>query len=157
MVRLINIENFGNNNYAPGLFCKPVNMSLNHAMRQSLKQGENEIDAKKALRILKRIEFKSKVQSFFTKPVVIVTLSLALAVGGYIASALAAASIALIIFGAAAAVTGTLAVSISIRYACDGTLNRLSEAYSQRAHAARDHIDRINLAKAQGDEVKVRV
>lgn len=157
-MKIITIQhNLNENNNINGMFCKPLNTDLNHAVRKSLKEGEREISSKKALKILRRIELQSKVQSFFSKPIVAVGLTLTVAIAGYVASALAASSLALTVLGISMAFTGTMALSLTIRYACDGTLNRMSEAYSIRAHRAHDYIEQIKTAQRNGNDVAIRV
>lgn len=125
-----------------GIFCKPIDLSIRNLLRKA-KKPQEDLTGEKAVKILRSIEIRSKIQSFFTKPVVAIGFALTATIAGYIASAFAAFSIALAILGITVAVTGTMALSLTIKVACDGSLNRMSEAYAERAKVARENIDEI--------------
>lgn len=151
----INIRQPANYNAQMGCFCKPIS-TLPEAVKKSLKPQER-LTAEKAVKILRKIEIKSKIQSFITKPVVAISLAAAGTIAGYICAALATFSIALSIFGLVLGLGSSIALGMAIRFACDGSLNKMSNAYAQRAQNARDLINQINEAKRAGNQVEIRV
>lgn len=147
------------NHYEPvmGLFCQPLDLDINHAVKKSMKPLEK-LTTEKALKVLRKIEIMSKIQSFFTKPIVAVSITLAATIGGYIATAFTAWSLALGILGLTFAVAGTLAFGLAVRSACDGSLNKMSTGYGERGRLAHEYIQQIKNAQKNGyAEIRVLV
>lgn len=148
--------NQDNNYRIQGCFCQPIS-GIRDDVKKSLKSNEHELTAEKAQKILRKIEIKSKVQSFFTKPAVAISLTLTAAIGGYIATAFSVFSVALLVLGITFAIGGSFLFSMAVKSACDGSLHRMSEAYAQKAEEAKNYIQQINAAKRAGHNVRVTV
>lgn len=135
-----------------GCFCQPLE-GVSSDFRKELKPNE-QITSAKAIKILRKIEYKSKAQAFLTKPVVAISLTLAATIGGYVLTALAASSMAMAILGITLSIGGTLALGIVVRSACNGSLHKMSEAYQDKANAAHKYIEEIKNA---GNNAKIIV
>lgn len=150
----IHIANTG---YKPiqGIFCEPEAGDIYSIIKKKTKKTE--LEPKEALRILRIEKTKAQLKSLITKPVVIVPLSLVTAITGYLVAALAASSLAALVFGISAAITGSVALSLAIRFACDGTLHRISTNYADLAQSADDYIVKIKEAQKNHDKVEIKL
>lgn len=152
----VKIKDIHNNNPVYGLFPSPVDTRLTPALKKGLKANEK-ISPEKAVRILRGIEIKSKIQSFFTKPIVVIPLTAVGVIAGYVTAALAVASLVLAVFGIVLGISSSVALAVAIRGTCDGSLQKMSDAYAAKAQFAHDYIKVIEKAQKDHKDVQIKL
>ena len=118
-------------------------VDLNQSVKEKLKEGER-LTNETALKIFKKIKWKSDVLSFLSKPVVLisaaVTLS-AIAFSSPVATGLALKIIRSVFFAFTGAFFG-----YSIWSSLNGSLSQISQAYKEQSERANKHIKTIEAA-----------
>jgi hypothetical protein len=120
--------------------CLPeVTIDMSRSVQNKLKPGEQLTNAT-ALRILRQIKRESDVLSFFTRPIVLISLSI---VGVLTATTLFLMNPILRVAGAIALVAACGVAGYTIENTFNGFLPKVSRAYSEQSRLAAEHIRTI--------------
>lgn len=118
-----------------GISLHRFQININQSFREKLEN--NKPTQALTLKILKQIKLKSDILSFLTKPVVFISLSVAVMTTGFV---LPATGIVLVAIRTMSVVLGSRILDFFMRSNNDNFLSRVSEAYGKQSQQAATYI-----------------